>query len=131
LQDRTAPDLAAVRELLERIIPAATTNARRERAAGEAAAGRPVEPWDWPFYAARIAREQYRVDAAGLRSYFELDRVLTDGVFAAATALYGITFRERPDLPGYRPDVRVWEVLEEDGTGLGLFVGDFFTRPTK
>jgi peptidyl-dipeptidase Dcp len=131
LQDRTAPDLAAVRELLGRIIPAATANARREKAEVEAAAGHPVEPWDWPFYAARIEREKYRVDASRLRSYFELDRVLADGVLAAATALYGITFRERPDLPGYRPDVRVWEVLDEEGAGLGLFVGDFFTRPTK
>jgi peptidyl-dipeptidase Dcp len=131
LQERTAPDLAAVRELLGRIIPAATANARRELAEVQAAAGHPVEPWDWPFHAARIERETYRVDASGLRSYFELDRVLADGVFAAATALYGITFRERPELRGYRPDVRVWEVLEADGTGLGLFVGDFFTRPTK
>ncbi len=131
LQDRTAPDLAAVRELLGRIIPAATANARRELAEVQAAAGHPVEPWDWPFYAARIERETYRVDASRLRSYFELDRVLADGVFAAATALYGITFRERPELRGNRPDVRVWEVLEANGTGLGLFVGDFFTRPTK
>jgi peptidyl-dipeptidase Dcp len=131
LQDRTAPDLAAVRALLGRIIPAATANARREKAEVGAVAGHPVEPWDWPFYAARIERETYRVDTSGLRSYFELDRVLTDGVFAAATALYGITFRERPELAGYCPDVRVWEVLEADGAGLGLFVGDFFTRPTK
>lgn len=131
LQDRTAPDLAAVRDLLGRIIPAATANARRERAEVETAAGHPVEPWDWPFHAARIERERFRVDASGLRAYLELDRVLTHGVFAAATALYGITFRERPELPGYRPDVRVWEVLDADGAGLGLFVGDFFTRPTK
>ncbi|VXB42988.1 Dipeptidyl carboxypeptidase [Citricoccus sp. K5] len=131
LQDRTAPSLDAVRDLLARIIPAATANARRERAEIEAAAGHPVEAWDWPFYAARIERERYRVDTSALRSYFELDRVLTEGVFAAATALYGITFRERPDLHGYQPDVRVWEVRESDGNELGLFVGDFFTRPTK
>ncbi|MDI3331141.1 MAG: M3 family metallopeptidase [Micrococcus sp.] len=131
LQDRTAPDLAAVRELLGRIIPAAAANARREKADVESAAGHQVEPWDWPFYAARIERETYRVDASGLRAYLELDRVLAEGVFAAATALYGITFRERPELVGYRPDVRVWEVLDADGGGLGLFVGDFFTRPTK
>lgn len=131
LEDRTAPSLQAVRDLLERIVPAASANARREREAVEAEAGHPVEPWDWPYYAARVERERYRVDASALRSYFELDRVLADGVFAAATALYGITFRERHDLPGYLPDVRVWEVLDADGTGLGLFVGDFFARPTK
>ncbi|MCY1158744.1 MAG: family peptidase [Citricoccus sp.] len=131
LQDRTAPDLAAVRELLGRIIPAATANARREKAEVESVAGHPVEPWDWPFHAARIERERFRVDASGLRAHFELERVLTHGVFAAATALYGLTFRERPELPAYRPDVRVWEVLDADDAGLGLFVGDFFARPTK
>ncbi|MFC7402226.1 M3 family metallopeptidase [Citricoccus sp. GCM10030269] len=131
LQDRTAPSLGAVTELLDRIIPAATANARREKAEVEAVAGHPVEPWDWPFYAARVERERYHVDASALRSYLELDRVLRDGVFAAATALYGITFGERTDLPGYHPDVRTWEVMDSDGTGLGLFLGDFYTRPTK
>ncbi|MGM7667452.1 M3 family metallopeptidase [Microbacterium sp. A93] len=135
LVDRTAPDLAAVRGLLDRVIPAATANARRERETVEALAGHPIEPWDWPFYAARVEREQYRVDAAALRSYFELDRVLEDGVFAAAGALYGLSFRERDDLPGYAPGVRVWEVFDDGPSGspdgLGLFVGDFFTRPTK
>ncbi|MEO9248933.1 M3 family metallopeptidase [Citricoccus nitrophenolicus] len=135
LVDRTAPGLGAVRELLERVIPAATANARRERATVQALAGHPIEPWDWPFYAARVEREQYRVDAAGLRSHFELDRVLRDGVFAAAGALYGLSFREREDLSGYAPGVRVWEVSDDGPSGppvgLGLFVGDFFTRPTK
>ncbi|MGO1885239.1 MAG: M3 family metallopeptidase [Citricoccus sp.] len=137
LVDRTAPDLAAVRELLDRVVPAATANARRERDTVESLAGHPIEPWDWPFYAARVEREQYHVDATALRSYFELDRVLQDGVFAAAGALYGLSFRERPDLNGYAPGVRIWEVLVEQGAeasgsaGLGLFVGDFFTRPTK
>ncbi|MEV4901614.1 M3 family metallopeptidase [Citricoccus sp. NPDC055426] len=130
LVDRTAPGLAAVRELLDRVIPAATANAARERETVQAVAGHRIEPWDWPFYAARVEREQYRVDAAALRSYFELDRVLHHGVFAAASALYGLSFRERGDLAGYAPGVRVWEVFS-DGTGLGLFVGDFLTRPTK
>ncbi len=137
LQDRTAPDLTAVQELLGRLVPAATANARREKSRLEQVAGHPIEPWDWPFYSARVERDEYAVDAGALRPYFELDRTLTHGVFAAATALYGITFRERTDLAGYHPDVRVWEVfdgpLEEavPGQGLGLFLGDFHTRPTK
>lgn len=136
LVERTAPSLAAVRELLDRVIPAATANARRERETVEAMAGHQIEPWDWPYYAARVEREQYRVDSAVLRSYFELDRVLEDGVFAAAGALYGLSFRERDDLQGYAAGVRIWEVFSEAGpsgppAGLGLFVGDFFTRPTK
>ncbi|QCU77900.1 M3 family peptidase [Citricoccus sp. SGAir0253] len=131
LQDRSAPDLDAVRRLLESVIPPAVANARRERAELEELAGHPVEPWDWPYYAARAARERRRVDVAALRPYLELDRVLTEGVFAAAGAMYGLSFRERPDLPGYHPDVRTWEVLAEDGAGIGLYVGDFHARPTK
>ncbi len=140
LADRTAPGLSAVRELLDRVIPAATANARRERDTVAEVAGFAPEPWDWPHYAAGVARDRYRVDSAGLRHHFELDRVLHEGVFAAAGALYGLSFRERGDLPGYAPGVRVWEVFDEgsagadpsDGpAGLGLFVGDFFTRPTK
>ena len=71
------------------------------------------------------------MDEQALRPYFELDRVLKDGVFFAANALYGITFHERADLAGYHPDVRVWEVRNADGTELGLFLGDYYTRETK
>ena len=71
------------------------------------------------------------MDEQALRPYFELDRVLMDGVFFAATSLYGITFHERKDLAGYHPDVRVWEVRNEDGTELGLFLGDYYTRESK
>ncbi len=71
------------------------------------------------------------MDEQALRPYFELDRVLHDGVFFAANALYGITFHERTDLAGYHPDVRVWEVKNSDGTELGLFLGDYYTRDSK
>jgi peptidyl-dipeptidase Dcp len=71
------------------------------------------------------------VDEQALRPYFELDRVLRDGVFFAATALYGVTFHERPELKGYHPDVRVWEVRNEDGSELGLFLGDYYARESK
>ncbi|UZX03572.1 M3 family metallopeptidase [Arthrobacter sp. CDRTa11] len=128
---QTAPDFEAVQAMLNRLAPAAVRNADAEAAALAEIAGHALEPWDWAFYSAKVRREQYAVDEQGLRPYFELDRVLQDGVFHAATSLYGITFHERNDLAGYHPDVRVWEVRNEDGSGLGLFLGDYYTRESK
>jgi peptidyl-dipeptidase Dcp len=128
---QTAPDFESVQSMLNRLAPAAVRNAGREADALAEAAGHPLEAWDWAFYSARVRREKYEVDEQALRPYFELDRVLTDGVFFAATSLYGITFHERTDLDGYHPDVRVWEVRNEDGSGLGLFLGDYYSRESK
>jgi peptidyl-dipeptidase Dcp len=90
-----------------------------------------VQPWDWAHYAARDKAATYDVDTNALKPYFELDRVLTHGIFFAATKLYGITFEQRHDLPVYADGVRVYEVSDEDGSALGLFVCDWFARPTK
>jgi peptidyl-dipeptidase Dcp len=128
---QTAPDFESVQSMLSRMAPAAVRNADAEAAALAEAAGHPLEAWDWAFYSAKVRRERYEVDEQALRPYFELDRVLTDGVFFAATSLFGITFHERKDLAGYHPDVRVWEVRDEDGMGLGLFLGDYYTRESK
>ena len=128
---QTAPDFGAVRTMLNRLAPAAVRNADAEAAALAESAGHPLEAWDWAYYSAKVRRERYTVDEQALRPYFELDRVLTDGVFFAATALFGITFHERNDLAGYHGDVRIWEVREADGTELGLFLGDYYTRETK
>jgi peptidyl-dipeptidase Dcp len=128
---QTAPDFEAVQSMLSRLAPAAVRNADAEAAALAEAAGHPLEAWDWAFYSAKVRREKYEVDEQALRPYFELDRVLRDGVFFAATSLYGITFHERGDLAGYHPDVRVWEVRDKDGNGLGLFLGDYYTRESK
>ena len=132
LRDRAAPSVAAVEGLLGSLTGPAMANARRD-AEAVAEGDAPVVPWDWPFLSAAHAREAFDVDAGALRPWFELDQVLTRGVFAAATALYGLRFAEREDLAGhlYRPAIRVWEVTDEDGRGVGLFVGDFFARPTK
>ncbi len=116
---------------MSRLAPAAVRNADAEAEALAEAAGHPLEAWDWAYYSAKVKRERYAVDEQALRPYFELDRVLNDGVFFAANALYGITFHERADLAGYHPDVRVWEVKNSDGTDLGLFLGDYYTRDTK
>jgi peptidyl-dipeptidase Dcp len=128
---QTAPDFQAVQAMMSRLAPAAVRNADAEAEALGEAAGHPLEAWDWAYYSAQVKRERYAVDEQALRPYFELDRVLNDGVFFAANALYGITFHEREDLAGYHPDVRVWEVKNSDGTDLGLFLGDYYTRDTK
>ncbi|TAP44007.1 M3 family metallopeptidase [Arthrobacter sp. S39] len=128
---QTAPDFEAVQAMLNRLAPAAVRNADAEAAALADIAGHPLEAWDWAFYSAKVRREKYAVDEQALRPYFELDRVLKDGVFHAATSLFGITFHERTDLAGYHPDVRVWEVRNDDGSGLGLFLGDYYTRESK
>ena len=128
--DNTAGTPKAVRALLERLAPPAARNARREHEAMSAEAGFTVEPWDWPFYAERVRAARYDVDLAALRPWFEAERVLRDGVFFAAERLYGLTFDERPDLPGYHPDVRVFEV-SRDGTPIGLYLLDLYTRDSK
>jgi peptidyl-dipeptidase Dcp len=129
--DRTAGSTQAVTDLLDRLVPPAVANAEREAAALAEAAGGPVEAWDWSYYAERVRKERYDIDTAALRPYFVLDKVLHDGVFHAAHEVYGITLTERPDLIGYHPDVRVFEVFDADGSPLGLFLGDFFARESK
>ena len=129
--DQTAKTAEAVEEMLSRLSGPALANARREAEALTEQAGFAIEPWDWSFYAAKVRKARYDVDQAELRAYFELDRVITGGVFFAANRLYGITFRERHDLAGYHPDVRSFEVFDDDGTPLGLFLLDPYARPIK
>ena len=120
--------------MLASMVPASVANAEAEAAVlAEAAARDGVElaPWDWAFYGEQVRAERYAVDTAALRPYFELDRVLVDGVFHAAELLYGFRFTPRPDLAGYHPDVRVWEVRDADGAAVGLYLGDFFAREGK
>ncbi|HEY2203252.1 MAG TPA: M3 family metallopeptidase [Pseudonocardia sp.] len=134
IDDATAPGVDAVAGLLADLAPAAVANADREAAElGELAArdGHELQQWDWAYYAERLRAERFRIDAAALRPYLELDRVLRDGVFHAAGQLYGITLTERTELPMYHPDVRLWEVLDADGTPLGLFGLDPYARESK
>ncbi|NEG91419.1 peptidyl-dipeptidase Dcp [Leclercia adecarboxylata] len=90
-----------------------------------------VQAWDWLFYAERVRLAKYALDESQVKPYFALNRVLTDGVFWAATQLFGITFAERNDIPVYHPDVRVWEIFDQNGEGMALFYGDFFARDSK
>ncbi|MDX6225264.1 MAG: peptidyl-dipeptidase Dcp, partial [Frankiales bacterium] len=136
LADRTALDNDTLDAMLLRIIPAALSNARREEqdlAVAKAADGdpEPFAAWDWAYYAQAVKRARYSFDTNTLRPYFEVMRTLEHGVFYAAEQLYGITFRRRPDLTSYHPDAIVYEVIDADGSGLGLFIGDYFTRDSK
>jgi peptidyl-dipeptidase Dcp len=134
LADSTARTTAAVDAMLGSMVPASVVNAEAEAAVLREAAERDgVEPaaWDRAFYSERVRAERYAVDTTALRSWFELDRVLTDGVFHAAELLYGLRFTPRPELRGYHPDVRVWEVTDADGAEVGLYLGDFFAREGK
>ncbi|MCI4657441.1 M3 family metallopeptidase [Cryobacterium zhongshanensis] len=140
--DETARTPAAVGDLLHRLAVPAARNARAEQAelqalvdadvaAGTLAEGFEIAAWDWAFYSERLRRARYEVDTAALRPWFELESVLRDGVFYAAQRLYGVTFTERPSLAGWHPDARVFEVCEEDGSPVGLYILDVYTRDSK
>jgi len=137
LVERTAKTVNAVDDMLGRLSPVAVANARKEGEALQAVidetAAEPFElqSWDWPFYTEIVRQQRYDFDENQIKPYFELDSVLKNGVFFAAGKLYGITFRERPDLPVYHPDARVFEVFDTDGERLAIFIGDFYARPSK
>ena len=136
LSDQTAGKPANAHKMLRRIAPAAVSNARSEAKDLEAQlqkdhAGAKLESWDWAYYTEKVRKEKYNLDTSLMKPYFELERVLFDGVFFAAQKLFGITFKERKDLRAYHEEARVFEVFNEDGSKLGLFVGDFFTRDSK
>jgi peptidyl-dipeptidase Dcp len=136
LDEQTAQTVTAVNDRLASLVPRAVANAEREASdlqamASTSAGDVELASWDWSYYTEMVRADRYDFDAAELRPYFEIDAVIENGVFYAANQLYGITFESRPDLLGYHPDVRVWEVFDQDGTPLGLFLGDFYARPSK
>jgi peptidyl-dipeptidase Dcp len=135
--DETAGTPEAVAEMLEPLALSAAKNAREEQvdldAMNATPAGDPekLEAWDWAFYTEKVRQAKYDVDTAALRPWFESERVLQDGVFFAANRLYGIHFAERSDLVAYHPDARVFEVTDDDGSPVGLYVLDLYTRDSK
>jgi peptidyl-dipeptidase Dcp len=131
--DETAGTPEAVDAMLRGLAPAAARNARAEQADLQSQMGDDfdIAAWDWAFYTERVRKATYDVDTSEMRPYFEAERVLRDGVFYAATRLYGVTFTERPDLVAYHPDARVFEVFDDDGSGVGLYVFDLYTRDSK
>ena len=131
IAEETAGTAAAARQLIADLAPAAAANAEAERKLAGELAGEELGGADWPYWQAKRREEELGIDEAELRKYFPLEQVLTDGVFYAANLLYGITVEKREDLAGYREDVDVWEVKEEDGTGIGLLLTDYNARPSK
>ena len=136
LDDQMAktPDHAI--KLMTDMVPAAVAKAKGEAAKMQALVdkrkgGFKLAPWDWQFYAEQVRKAEFDLDEAKVKPYFELDRVLHDGVFFAANKLYGLTFKERHDIPVYQPDVRVFEVFDADGKSLALWYADYFKRDNK
>ena len=139
IAEETAKEASAVSSMLRGLVPAINANAAGEHKilAEEAELnGESFGPADWPYWESKVRERDFAVDDNELRKYFPLDAVLVDGVFAAAHRLYGITVIPRVDLKGYAEGVRVWEVFDdgqeqEPNTGIGLFLTDYFGRPTK
>jgi peptidyl-dipeptidase Dcp len=136
LDDQMAKTPQNAEQLLTGIVPAATAKARDEAARMQKMidaekGGFTLGPQDWEYYAEKVRKAEYDLDESQIKPYFELDRVLHDGVFFAANKLYGITFKERKDLPVYNPDVRVFEVFDANGKSLALFYADYFQRANK
>ena len=128
---QTAEHPDNVHAMLRKIAPAAVRNAKAEAQDLKKSAGTEIESWDWGFYTEQVRLEKYNIDTSKMRPYFELESVLANGIFFAANKLFGITFKERPDLVTYHPEARAFEVFNEDGSKLGLFIGDFYTRDSK
>src|SRR5213082_3162780 len=136
LEDQTAHDVPTVNKLLGDLAPPAVANAKREAADMQKIVdqenGRSqVAAWDWDFYSEKVRKARYAFDESELRPYYELNHVILDGVFFAAGKLYGLTFKERHDLPVYQPDLRVIEVYDRDVKPLALVLGDYYARPSK
>ena len=141
LADETAKTPEAVNAMLTQLAPPAVANARREGAAlqamidkEQAAKGEAsfkLEPWDWAYYTEKVRKEKYNFDESQLKPYFEMKNVLENGVFYAAGQLYGLSFKQRTDLPVYNPDVLVYDVFDADGKQLAIFLADMYARPSK
>jgi peptidyl-dipeptidase Dcp len=136
LQDQMAKTPDAALAFMRAIVPAATARAKREAADIQAVidqqqGGFTLEPWDWLFYAEQVRRAKYDLDESQIKPYFEVTSVLENGVFYAATQLFGITFARRDDIPVWHPDVTVYEIIDNNGLPMALFYTDFFKRESK
>jgi len=136
LYDQMAETPAAVEKFIGQLVPPTRAKAADEAKLIQAAIDKDgahfdLKPWDWQRYAEKVRKERYDLNEEALKPYFELNKVLNDGVFYAANRLYGISFKRRSDIPVYHPDVMVFEVLDHDGSALGLMYFDYFKRDNK
>jgi peptidyl-dipeptidase Dcp len=135
LDNTMAKTPEAVRDLLMAVWEPARARAEEDRAelariAAEEGGNFAIAPWDWRHYSDKLRKMKHDLDEAGMKPYFELNRMI-EAAFETARRLFGLTFNERADLPVYHPDVRVWEVYGRDGGLVGLFMGDYYARPSK
>ena len=136
LEDQMAKTPQAALKFMDALVPVATAKAASEQkeiqdVIDAQKGGFQVEPWDWDFYSEQVRKAKYDLDEAQVKPYFEINNVLKNGVFYAAHQLYGISFKERKDIPVYQPDVRVFEVSDVDGKPMALFYCDYFKRDNK
>jgi peptidyl-dipeptidase Dcp len=137
LQDQMAKTPDEAIKLLAELAPAAMSKAKSEAMKIQKIVDRQpnggfkIQPWDWQYYAQQVRKNEYDLEESEIKPYFELNRVLEDGVFYAATKLYGLTFKERKDIPVYHPDVRVFEVFDANGKPIALWYCDYFKRDNK
>jgi peptidyl-dipeptidase Dcp len=136
LFDQMAKTPEAVEKFIGQLTPATAAKAADEAKQIQAMIDKSgphfdLKPWDWARYSDMVRKAQYNLDSDELRPYFELNKVLQDGVFYAANQFYGITFKERHDIPVYQPDVRVFDVFDKDGSQLGMIYFDYFKRDNK
>ena len=136
LANQTAQTVEAVNQILAKLAAPAVANVRREANDLQALIESEgddfqLAAWDWDFYTEKLRAKRFNFDANQLRPYFELDNVLNRGVFYAAERLFGVRFEERDELPVYQEDVRVFEVIDVNGSTLGMFIADFYARPSK
>jgi len=136
LSRRMAGNVRGVYRLLNELIDAYKPTAVKEREELKKMALKTegkdfkMEPWDQSFYSHKLQMKKFNIDAEMLRPYFQLDKVIS-GVFGLATRLYGITFKENPQIPVYHPDVKAYEVFDKDGSYLAVFYADFYPRKGK
>ncbi|HUI30477.1 MAG TPA: M3 family metallopeptidase [Candidatus Acidoferrales bacterium] len=136
LEDQMAKTPEAAIKLLTDLVPAATAKAQGESKKMQEMIDRQnggfqLQPWDWQYYAEKVRKAEYDLDESQIKPYFELNHVLENGVFFAANKLYGLTFKERKDIPVYQQDVRVFEVFDSAGKSIALWYCDYFKRDNK
>jgi peptidyl-dipeptidase Dcp len=136
LQDQMAKTPEAVDKFFAQLVPASVARAKKEGAdiqtlIDKQKGGFKLQPYDWNFYSEQVRKQKFNLDDKEIKPYFELNNVLQNGVFYAANQLYGLTFKERHDIPVYQKDVRVFDVIDKDGSQIGLFYCDYFKRDNK
>lgn len=136
MYDRMVKEPAEAVAFLEGFVPAVSATQQREKQmlqemAASEGQNIEIEPWDWEYYAEKVRKARYDLDQDAIRPYFEVWRTLEDGVFYAAQMAYGLSFERRDDIPTYHPDMRVYTVFDKDGSEMGVFYIDPFSRPNK